>query len=210
MRGLRSCGLQRYKNFMRLEVETTHDAGRELPFAFRLRGRCIAVVDIIDQWFGPDYRYCKLKGDDGAVYILRVVEHRSDCGNGVGAARVIEDTVSPDKRFAFAWRDPEVVPDTMPEGFTDMEFLLARLSDGAVLAKDQTEYWDTGEGHANGRQERAVWSPDGALAVRIYDTRFETSALQVYAPESNDDKAAVLDLKKIVEPAPRRKAGGGS
>ena len=63
---------------MRLEVETTHDAGRELPLAFRLRGRCIAVVDIIDQWFGPDYRYCKLKGDDGAVYILRVIEHCSD------------------------------------------------------------------------------------------------------------------------------------
>jgi hypothetical protein len=33
---------------------------------------------LIDQWFGPDYRYCKLKGDDGAVYILRVVEHCSD------------------------------------------------------------------------------------------------------------------------------------
>ena len=122
------------------------------------------------------------------------------CGSGVGAARVIEDTVSPDKRFAFAWRDPDAVPDTMPEGFTDMEFLLVRLSDGAVLAKDQTEYWDTGEGHANRRQERAVWSPDGALAVRIYDTRFETSALQVYAPEPNDHRAAMLDLKKIVEP----------
>jgi hypothetical protein len=28
--------------------------------------------------FGPDYRYCKLKGDNGAVYILRIVEHCSD------------------------------------------------------------------------------------------------------------------------------------
>ena len=70
--------LVRYKNLMRIEVETIHDADRELPLAFHLRGRCIAVVDIIDQWFGPDYRYCKLKGDDGAVYILRVVEHCSD------------------------------------------------------------------------------------------------------------------------------------
>ncbi len=63
---------------MRLQVETTHEAGRELPLAFHFNGRRVEVVNVIDQWFGPDYRYCKLKGDDGAVYILRVVEHCSD------------------------------------------------------------------------------------------------------------------------------------
>lgn len=62
---------------MRLDVETTRDSGRELPRAFHLKGRRVAVVDVVDQWFGPDYRYCKLKGDDGAVYILRVIEHCS-------------------------------------------------------------------------------------------------------------------------------------
>ena len=63
---------------MRLDVESSRDSGMELPFAFHLNGRRVKVIDIIDQWFGPDYRYCKLKGDDGAVYILRVVEHCSD------------------------------------------------------------------------------------------------------------------------------------
>jgi hypothetical protein len=63
---------------MRLQVETTREAGRELPLAFHFNGRRVEVVNVIDQWFGPDYRYCKLKGDDGAVYILRVVEHCSD------------------------------------------------------------------------------------------------------------------------------------
>jgi hypothetical protein len=29
------------------------------------------VADIIDQWYGPDYRYFKLKSDDGGIYILR-------------------------------------------------------------------------------------------------------------------------------------------
>jgi hypothetical protein len=63
---------------MRLQVETTHEAGRELPLAFHFNARRVEVVKVIDQWFGPDYRYCKVKGDDGAVYILRVVEHCSD------------------------------------------------------------------------------------------------------------------------------------
>jgi hypothetical protein len=63
---------------MRLNVETHSESGRELPHGFRLRDRRVAVCDIVDQWFGPDYRYCKIKGDDGAVYILRVVEHCSD------------------------------------------------------------------------------------------------------------------------------------
>lgn len=63
---------------MRLDVQTSRDSEMEMPQAFRLKGRCIDVAEIIDQWFGPDYRYCKLKSDDGDVYILRVVEHCSD------------------------------------------------------------------------------------------------------------------------------------
>jgi hypothetical protein len=66
------------KDHMRLDVETSRDTGRELPRAFHLNGRRVTVVEIVDQWFGPDYRYCKLKGDNGAVYILRIVEHCSD------------------------------------------------------------------------------------------------------------------------------------
>ncbi|HEY6024923.1 MAG TPA: hypothetical protein VIV34_12200 [Pseudolabrys sp.] len=66
------------ENDMHLEVESSHDTGRELPCAFHFHGRRVEVVTIVDQWFGPDYRYCKVKGDDGAVYILRVVDHSSD------------------------------------------------------------------------------------------------------------------------------------
>jgi hypothetical protein len=62
---------------MRLDVETGHDTGRELPRAFHFNARRVEVVKVVDQWFGPDYRYCKVKGDDGAVYILRVIEHSS-------------------------------------------------------------------------------------------------------------------------------------
>ncbi|MPZ39356.1 MAG: hypothetical protein GEU95_15125 [Rhizobiales bacterium] len=47
-----------------------------MPRALRLNGRRVAVAEILDQWFGEDYRYCKLRGEDGALYILRVAEDR--------------------------------------------------------------------------------------------------------------------------------------
>jgi hypothetical protein len=64
-----------------LQVTTPRRPARDTgtgPCAFHLNGRRVEVVEIVDQWFGSDYRYCKLKGDDGAVYILRVIEHCSD------------------------------------------------------------------------------------------------------------------------------------
>ncbi len=45
--------------------------GEERPQRFSLGERMIEVEEIIDQWHGPDYRYFKLKGDDGGIYILR-------------------------------------------------------------------------------------------------------------------------------------------
>ncbi|MFQ5617447.1 MAG: hypothetical protein ACE5FR_00610 [Rhodospirillales bacterium] len=29
------------------------------------------MKDVIDRWLTPDHRYFKVRGDDGAVYILR-------------------------------------------------------------------------------------------------------------------------------------------
>jgi hypothetical protein len=49
-----------------------------MPRRLRLHGRAIEVVEVLDQWFGPDCRFCKLKGSDRALYIiLRVDESRS-------------------------------------------------------------------------------------------------------------------------------------
>jgi hypothetical protein len=45
--------------------------GEETPRRLHLGSRSIEVVEIIDRWYGPDHRYLKLKGDDGAVYLLR-------------------------------------------------------------------------------------------------------------------------------------------
>jgi hypothetical protein len=63
---------------VRIEVEASQDRGIEIPHAFRLKAHRIEVVEVLDQWYGPDYRYCKVKGGDGALYILHLDENRSE------------------------------------------------------------------------------------------------------------------------------------
>jgi hypothetical protein len=45
--------------------------GEESPRRFFLNKRQIDVVDTLDRWLAPDHRYFKVKGDDGATYIIR-------------------------------------------------------------------------------------------------------------------------------------------
>jgi len=124
------------------------------------------------------------------------------CGQGAGAARVVDDTMSPSKRLAFAWRSPAGPPTENPDG-GDVEILLIRLSDGAVLWKAPGEYWNTGEMRANRYDEAALWSPNSRFAVETLDFRWSTENLRVFAI-GDGDKASVLDLKAIMEPAVRK------
>jgi len=48
----------------------------EEPHAFLIGGRRVGVAEVLDRWLGADHRYVKLRGDDGAVYILRHDERR--------------------------------------------------------------------------------------------------------------------------------------
>ncbi len=50
--------------------------GEETPRRFVVSGRSVEVIEVLDRWLGPDHRYFKLRGDDGATYILRHDEHR--------------------------------------------------------------------------------------------------------------------------------------
>lgn len=124
------------------------------------------------------------------------------CGSGTGAARIITDTLSPTQELGFAWRNPKAAPTDEQEDET-LELLLVRLKDGEVLAKGSTEYWNNGETHANRRTEDVSWSPDGTLAVRAMQLRFDTSAFELYI--LGHAKPVVIDLLKIVEPAVRAK-----
>ncbi len=124
------------------------------------------------------------------------------CGAGNGAARVIADTISPSKKLALAWRSKTGPPTEQPDD-DDIELLLIRLSDGAVLASHGGAFWDTGEMHANRRTETAAWSPDSRLVVEHYDSRFSTDSMTVYAIAPGEQASVTLDLIKVIEPAVR-------
>ena len=57
---------------MHIQVEVRTDLGT--PRSLSWDERRIAIAEMIDQWCGTDYRYVKVKGDDGGVYILRCDE----------------------------------------------------------------------------------------------------------------------------------------
>ena len=57
---------------MNLEVDCY--SGRtadERPVRFRLDGHEYMVEDVLDQWYGPQDAFYKLRADDGNLYILR-------------------------------------------------------------------------------------------------------------------------------------------
>ena len=119
------------------------------------------------------------------------------CGEGENAARVIDGTISPSKRLAFAWRQPDGLPKAVPD---DVELMLVRLADGAILAELKGEYWDAGESHANREDEWAAWSRDSRMAVELYNDRWEVT-ITLYGLDANDAVTAPVDLRKLVEEA---------
>lgn len=64
---------------MQVHVEThSGHGGVEVPRRFRFDGREIEAVETLDQWFGRNDRYFKVRGADGSLYILRCDELRAE------------------------------------------------------------------------------------------------------------------------------------
>ncbi len=62
--------MSRTKLAIRVETHCGHHAeGR--PLRFHLGGRTVEISEILDRWPAPDHRYFKVRGNDGATYILR-------------------------------------------------------------------------------------------------------------------------------------------
>jgi hypothetical protein len=110
--------------------------------------------------------------------------------------RVVADTISPSKNYAFAWRGEQglSVGDPPP----GVENLLIRISDGAVLAKLGGEYWATGEVRANRYELIAAWSPDSGSVVEVANSRWDSASFAYY--RIGGATAAKLDLRALVEP----------
>ncbi len=66
---------------LEIEIEVECYAGfrgDETPRRFSSQDRVVELGDILDQWLAPDRQYFKVRGHDGACYIL---------GNDVGCDR---------------------------------------------------------------------------------------------------------------------------
>jgi len=63
---------------MLIQAETYVDRGVEKLRRIRFDSREIEIADNIDQWHGADYRYFKVRGSDGNLYIVRHDESRAD------------------------------------------------------------------------------------------------------------------------------------
>jgi hypothetical protein len=57
---------------MRIQVEHHADSTPRSLY----RGERRIDIEVIDQWYGPGYRYVKLRGHDNSVYILLFDEIR--------------------------------------------------------------------------------------------------------------------------------------
>jgi hypothetical protein len=128
-------------------------------------------------------------------------QERPLCGSGKGAARVVEKTISPDGKFALAWRHPDKDPAAVTEDDSDLELLLIRLADGAVLAKADTEYFRIPGQAANRRGEFAIWSPDSRMVIRMYDLRYGTDVFTLYRIGADGTLTGELALDKMIEQA---------
>jgi hypothetical protein len=58
---------------MRIRIESDSDL-RTAPRSLYRGERRIDIIEIVDQWYGPGYRYVKVRADDNSVYILRFDE----------------------------------------------------------------------------------------------------------------------------------------
>lgn len=58
------------KEIMRVQIDP-HARLQTVPRTLCWGERRIPILEVIDQWHGPGYRYVKIKGYDSNVYILR-------------------------------------------------------------------------------------------------------------------------------------------
>ena len=59
---------------MEMDLEVDCYSGRkadERPVRFRLDKRDYTVEEVLDQWYGPDGVFYKIRAQDGNVYVLR-------------------------------------------------------------------------------------------------------------------------------------------
>ena len=49
-----------------------------MPGRLHFGGHQVDVLEMLDQWYGSNYRYIKARSTNGNLYILRVDEHHAE------------------------------------------------------------------------------------------------------------------------------------
>jgi hypothetical protein len=129
------------------------------------------------------------------------------CGIGDGVASVIPQTISPSKRLAVGWRLTNRAPISKPyDHDPDLENIILRIEDGAVLAKTHGTYW-----RAAGRTARAnvfaAWSPDSRLLVAGMES-VDSENVELFKLAEDDTVTGPFNLAAVLEPAVRAKMRG--
>jgi hypothetical protein len=64
---------------MRIRVELhADDHGQPSLRTIHFDSRRLDVAETLDQWYGPDYRYVKVRTNDGDTYILKFHETHAE------------------------------------------------------------------------------------------------------------------------------------
>ncbi len=136
-------------------------------------------------------------------------QESSYCGEGEGAARIIPETTSPSHRLALAWRMTNRSPTIRPnDNDPDLESLVVRTEDGAILAKSRGFYWNLGERYAPRQYLRAAWSPDSRLLIRTAGRLGVPDSAELFAFTEDDGVIGPFDLTKVFDPAVRAQMKG--
>ena len=153
----------------------------------------------------------------GAFCLLLVV----GISAGVCAAGpfvVLENTSSPDGRYAFAWAAPEkykidwaalnrgeMTPLPNSDDFADAVInYLVDVKDGKILATFRgAQAWRLPDGsHGNHRDLEVAWSPNGEFAVAIYSLKWQSESFQGF--RITPAGVATVEIGKPLETAWRQ------
>ena len=138
--------------------------------------------------------------------------------SAAGPFVILENSSSPDGRYAFAWGAPDkykidwaalsrgetrAVPN--PADFGDaVENYLVDLEAGKILAKvPGARAWRLPDGsHSNHRDLQVAWSPNGEFAVAIYSLKWQYKSFQAF--RITPAGVATLEIGKKLETAWRQ------
>lgn len=151
------------------------------------RAACVLCITVTALWPGVAAAGCT-KSPSGATTI---------CRSDVGEHRVIDGSVSPDGRHAFAWTFASRVPadkrsvetwgderQWAAEGPGVVENAIVRLADGAILRKTRGAHFGDDRLY-NHTQHSILWSPRGNHVLELHQRKWDTPVADAWRIDSD-------------------------